>query len=136
MNIGLDIHGVIDKYPGYLSHMATLWLSKGYEVHIVTGQELDKVLGTLVDADIPYSHFFSIVEYHRSIGTEMWKDEKGTWWMEDGVWMRSKGDYARRVGLDIHFDDSMNYGLYFPDGCTYVRVRENFEESLNLFLQS
>jgi hypothetical protein len=52
MKIGLDIHGVIDLYPEYLSHLATVWISKGYEVHIVTGQELDHVQPILMDAEL------------------------------------------------------------------------------------
>jgi hypothetical protein len=134
MKIGLDIHGVIDLYPEYLSHLATVWISKGYEVHIVTGQELDHVQPILMDADIPYSHFFSIVEYHKEQGTQMWMDEKETWWMDGQVWEETKGNYAGRVGLDIHFDDSKRYGQHFPIDCTYIQVGRGFEEICKLLL--
>ena len=135
MKIGIDVHGVIDKYPVQFSHMTTAWLSKGYEVHIITGQPLDDVMSILVDANIYYSHFYSIVECHMVKDTHMWKDDNDTWWMAGDIWTPAKGKYAEEVGLDIHFDDSRSYCDYFPRDCSYVNVGSNYEKIFNLFLQ-
>ena len=57
--IGLDIHGVIDKYRSLFAELSYLWAKEGYEVHVVTGQEFESVKHKL--DGITYTHFFSIV---------------------------------------------------------------------------
>ena len=136
MKIGLDIHGVIDAYPQLFSKLSNMWVGKGYEVHIVTGQEWEGVVGKVEEAKISYTHHFSIVDYHKSIATKMWdNDPRGKgWWMEGDIWTRSKGDYASRVDLDLHFDDSKSYAKYFPETCSFVCVgTRDFEKFVNCF---
>ena len=129
MIIGLDIHGVIDRYRPFFSDLSHLWIREGHEVHIITGQEFESVSHKL--DGISYTHFFSIVEYHQEQGTHMWNDDpRGDgWWLEAEIWNRTKGLYADRIGLDIHFDDSRRYSLHFPKTCNYVMVMDNFDET-------
>ena len=128
MKIGVDIHGVIDRYPIWFRLAINDWLILGNEIHIITGQEEEKAKKILKRYQIQYTHFYSIVDFHKKIGTEMWLDEKGTWWMDKDIWNASKGAYARSVNLDLHFDDSLVYCQYFPEDCTCIIVpKENFE---------
>ena len=129
MRIGLDIHGVIDKYPELFRKLSKEWVAQGHLVHIITGQEWENAKLTVDDAGINYTHQFSIVDHHRELGTLMYKrSDKNGWWMESGLWVRSKGDYATSVGLDLHFDDNIEYAKYFPKSCTYIIVpSENFD---------
>jgi hypothetical protein len=102
-------------------------LNAGHEIHIITGQEWDKVKCKVEEARVVYTHHFSIVDYHKEIGTKMWQDKKGTWWMENETWVRSKGDYIHREHIDIHFDNSWEYANYVPDFCSFVLVpKDNF----------
>ena len=49
--------------------------------------------------------------------------------MDGDVWVRSKGDYVNKKGINIHFDDSEEYAEYFPSFCTFVKVPEyGFED--------
>ena len=134
MKIGLDIHGCIDKYPELFSKLSgECILKKGFEIHIITGQEWQNAKPIVERLDIRYTYHYSIVDHHRKIGTPMYKrTDKDGYWMDRELWVKSKGDYATSVGLDLHFDDSTEYGKYFPDNCTYVLVKEGFKEVIQL----
>ena len=131
LKIGLDVHGVIDLYPKHFAWLSGQWKKAGHEVYILTGQEWEET--EELCKNIKYSHHFSIVDLHKELGTKMWrgvgKDGKEGWWMEDGAWEVSKGAYARNVGLDIHFDDTVAYFKWFPEDCTCIYVpKVGFDE--------
>ena len=135
MKVGLDIHGVVDRYPELFSKLSEKWVGRGWEVHIVTGQEWEKAEPTVAKAFIQHTHHFSIVDHHRKLGTPMYqRTDKEGWWMDRELWARSKGDYAASVGLDLHFDDYIGYAQYFPKCCTYVIVQSGFEAFYSNFL--
>ncbi len=123
MKIGLDIHNCIDIYPELFKVLTKVWKEKNYEIHILTGQEEALCIDRLEEWGITYTNFFSIVDYHTAQGTHIFKrDDKEGIWMDGDIWAQSKGNYAHKVELDIHFDDSMVYCKYFPKNCTYVIV--------------
>ena len=127
MHIGLDCHGVIDKYPETFARLSRNLMAQNHSVSIITGQEWEKVKPTILKHRISYSHFFSIVDYHKELGTDMWLDQKGTWWMDNEIWLQSKGNYVQRNNIDLHFDDSYSYAKYFPSTCTFILVpKTNF----------
>ena len=126
LKIGIDLHGVADLYPEQFKHWSYVWIVNGHEVHLITGSPWKDAKKTVKDLGISYSHYFSTVDYHRSIFTEMWKKD-GTWWMEEKTWARSKGDYLHRERIDIHFDDQHEYANWVPDFCTFILVpKKNF----------
>lgn len=132
MKIGVDIHGVIDRHPAFFEMFTARWIGCFHEVHIITGQEWKKSKKTVENNGVSYTHYFSIVDYHRKIkDTKMWRDEKGTWWMDNKIWIRSKGDYIRRNKIDVHFDDSYEYAEFIPPTCTFILVpKKNFDKFL------
>jgi len=133
MNIGLDIHGCVDLYPDSFRELSKKWIKENHSIHIITGQEWEKAKKTIQQLRIPYTHHFSIVDYHLSIGTKMHQDKKKTWWMDNKIWVASKGEYCRRNKIDIHFDDSVEYGKYMPDTCTFILVpKKRFDNFLEL----
>lgn len=134
IKVGADIHGVIDKFPEQFSRWTKELFSHGAEIHIITGQEWDKVVHVVEAADIKYTHHFSIVDYHKSIGTKMWQDERGRWQMGDVEWDRSKGDYIHREKVDIHFDDNWEYANYIPDFCTFILVPKKGFHNFSFFI--
>jgi len=134
MKIGLDVHGVIDKYPTFVAQYTLNKINSGNEIHIITGQEREFVEPLVKSLGVPFTHFFSVVDYHKSIDTKMWQDDKKTWWMEPEAWLRTKGDYCKREGIEIHFDDSMEYGEFMPDTCAFVHLPRNCKRSQEFFL--
>ena len=43
----------------------------------------------------------------------MWFDEQGRPWVDDELWNKAKGEYAKREGLDLVLDDTEIYKKYF-----------------------
>ena len=134
MRIGLDIHGVIDRYPALFAKLSKEWVNRGWQINIITGQEWQNVQ---LPQDLRYTYHYSIVDHHRKLGTHLYeRSDKEGWWMENDLWVRSKGNYAASVELDVHFDDYAGYAKYFPTTCTYVVVGEGFENFYYNFLRS
>ena len=135
MKIGLDIHGVIDKFPEYFSNLSWSLKKKGHEIYVITGQEYIKVFPKIDKFHIGCDKVFSIVDYHKSLGTRMWQDDKGTWWMDGHEWIRTKGDFCEREKIDIHFDDSIEYAEFMPSFTTFILVpKTGFELVIEHFL--
>ena len=127
MKIGFDIHGVLDKDPELFKYIINALRQKGHEVHVITGREInDDLLKELDELRIPYDYLFSITSYHKSIGTYItYKNDDPTQpLIAPPKWDRTKGEYAKEVGLDIHIDDSEVYGDYFPKETNYVIFTE------------
>lgn len=121
IRIGIDIGGVCDRLWPFFAVLSNLLVDNGHEVHIITGQEeTDELKNRLKKWCIKYTHFFSITDYQRSQGVEITRDEKDTPWMDKEIWNRTKGEYCKREGIDIHFDDSGEYGKFFDT--VYAKV--------------
>jgi len=131
MKIGIDIHGVIDAEPKIFSGLSHECIKKGWEVHIITGQEDTPALrNVLTQYDIVYSHFFSITSHHKKIGTEIKYDDNGNPWMDEEIWNKSKSVYCTENNIDIHIDDSYTYGKYFTT--TYIKLVKTVDGTLCL----
>jgi len=114
MKFGFDLHGVVTDRPVMFAVIAKALIKDGHEVHMITGKRDDEDLKKeLAELKFPYTHIFSITTYHEEIGTKMSYDDDRNPFMDGYKWDRTKGDYARRVGLDILFDDSDTYGMFF-----------------------
>jgi len=127
MKFGFDLHGVVDERPEMFAAMAKALIDAGHEVHMITGKRNDEdLVRELAELEFPYTHIFSITSYHEEIGTEMTYDENKHPFMDAYKWDRTKGDYARRVNLDILFDDSDSYDYAFstPYARFYTRDKK------------
>lgn len=133
LDIGLDIHGVIDTYPYLFRDLSLEWENHGHRIHIITGEPRKTALPTIIEYGICYNEFFSIVDYHIEQNTpSLSQDENGHYWVDREVWMATKGNYAERVDLDIHFDDQIEYAPYFPKSCSFIYVPpSNFEKVID-----
>lgn len=123
IKIGLDVHGVINKDPDLFRRLTTHLRKNGVEIHILTGVEIgDLLLKELSNIGVEYDHLFSITSYHKSIGTYITykNDDKTQPLIAPPKWNRSKADYAKKVGLHIHLDDSPLYKEYFHWSTQYV----------------
>jgi len=133
MKFGLDVHGVVDTHPEAFRIFAEKMIKEGHEIHIVTGQEEKNVEPLVKKLEVPYTHFYSIVDYHLATGTSMWLD-KGTWWMDTVTWQSSKGLYCKYRGLDVLIDNSIEYKFYMPDTCKFLFVEADTD--IDLLLKS
>jgi hypothetical protein len=123
MRLGLDFHGVLDKYPEIFSNLTKILYAYGWEIHIITGQSIDEgFLQKLHSYEISYTHLFSIIDFHKKLGTEIHYDEKGPW-IDENLWNRTKAEYCERAGIDLHIDDSDVYGKFFTN-TVYLQINK------------
>jgi hypothetical protein len=121
MKFGIDIHGVADKKKKFFAIFSQRAITNGHEVHIVTGSlrtpEIEKELH---EYGIHYTHFFSISDkLLKECKVTHWTSPNNPWFHEND-WNSAKGKYCSEQGIDLQFDDSLEYGKYFTS--TYVRV--------------
>lgn len=131
MKIGLDIHGVIDKHPKIFSKLSIYLKEKGHEVHILTGPPMkrkyrthrgkfDTIEEELEYYGIVYDNIFSIVTYNLEIGSEYKRDSKGNFFFDDVTWNKTKSIYCSENNIDLHIDDTKEYGEYFKTPFAYL----------------
>jgi hypothetical protein len=114
MKIGLDVHGVVSANPKFWEEMTAMLVSNGHEVHIITGHPHDsRLMAELRDYKVKWTHIFSIVDHHKTVGTYMWRNKKGEWEMGDRNWNKTKAEYCEKHGINLHFDDSWFYEDFF-----------------------
>lgn len=136
MKLGIDFHGVIDRAPDLFASLTRILRAEGWEIHIITGREAcDELLQNLEMFCIKYQHLFSIISYHKSIGTHItYKGGDPTQpLIAPPKWDATKAEYCARVGIDIHVDDSEVYGRYFQNIPTQYII---FSETAEKFFKS
>jgi hypothetical protein len=113
IRLGLDYHGVCDKFPEIFGALSNMFFNNGNEVHLITGEldtpEFRLKLETL---GIKYTHLFSISTHHISKGSVVWIED-GKPYMDKGIWDRTKAEYCKENKIDLHIDDTPEYGDHF-----------------------
>ncbi|MBU1169677.1 MAG: NUDIX hydrolase [Proteobacteria bacterium] len=114
IKLGIDVHGVADTAPHFFSELSRILVENGHEVHILTGAEHTDALEYELKhvLKLSWTHFFSTTSYHKNTGTEITYID-GNPYMDNKIWNRSKSEYCRRHGIQLHIDDSDVYGKYF-----------------------
>ncbi len=123
LKIGLDIHGVIDTFPNRFKLLSSALVKDGAEVHIVTGVKRDdRIEKLLQDANIHFTHYFSIVEHLEATHVTIeWQD--GQPFADEKKWNSAKRDYCKAQSIDLMFDDSAIYRDTFHDiDTTFLHV--------------
>lgn len=114
LKIGIDLHGVSDAFPTFFAEFTKLFVDAGHSIHILTGELVTSALHAQLEAcGVKYTHLYSIAQHHKDLNTPMTFDEKGTPWIDQDLWVRAKGEYAKQHELDIMLDDTEGYGPYF-----------------------
>jgi hypothetical protein len=115
IKIGLDLHGVIDAMPEFFSFFTKAMIRSGAEIHIITGGTSEKDIELLKKYNIQWTHFFSITDYHKSLGTPttVLHPKHGFLMVSDDEWDKTKAEYCEREKIDLHIDDTLVYNDYF-----------------------
>ncbi len=124
MRLGLDIHGVIDTYTDQMIKLAQDVLDNGGRVYIITGppvevarKELAAIMAQRLMTKPFWSQVFSIVDWMKLKNIPHYTKPDGTVWaLREHDWNAVKGQIAVELSLDLHIDDSPQYGEYFPPG--------------------
>jgi len=124
--IGIDYHGVFNKNIEFFIQMYKNTITLGGELHLVTGARkstFDREVNELFNGNVPkfYTHFFSISDYHVAQGYPVDLTLPDNPKIHDKiVWDRTKGDYAKKVELNIMYDDCPDYAKYFDIDTLFV----------------
>lgn len=112
--ISFDIHGVIDTFPEFFSHLSKVCKERNHKVYIVTGNmKTEKIIKELNSYDITYDEFFSVSDHLIYNGHEVhFKDEDHPYF-DIELWNKTKGEFCKNEKIDIHFDDTEEYEKYF-----------------------
>lgn len=131
MKIGIDIHGVGNKLPEFFSELSRLFIESGGEIHIMIGKmKSHGAIDEIENLGIKYTHFFSVADHHRELGTKMWYDKKGNPWVSNEDWDKTKAEYAKKHGLDVVIDDTHRYHKYFTTPFMYVKIFTDGEQDI------
>jgi len=126
MKIGFDFHGVLDLEDSLFRDMAKLAVNLGYEVHVLTGSNLERFVvesKDIIVKGVHYTHFFSVCDYLIENGIE----NTGTLehpTFDSDIWNAAKGEYAFYASLDIHYDDCEIYSESFPKTCVFILIKD------------
>lgn len=114
IKVGLDIHGVVSSFPEFFSNLSKILISTGNEVHIVTGNSLQKegFLEKIKNLGIQYTHIFSVADHLIASGEEYSGTLDNPWFNID-AWDKVKGEYCLENKIDLMFDDTMAYSKHF-----------------------
>lgn len=114
LKIGLDIHGVIDRFPDMFAAISKMFMDGGHEVYVITGAAItDSLVKQLNQYGVKYTKLVSIHDYRRNQGVDISYDENGRPWMDDKTWDSTKGIVCRLNGIDLMIDDTLKYKKYF-----------------------
>jgi len=116
IKLGLDLHGVIDCNPDFFISLSELIEKFNGEVHIITGTpwgEAEKVLLSYNNGKKWWNYFFSIDDYLRNMNIPFEIDKKGGRDFDLDEWNKAKSIYCKEQGIDLHIDDSVDYGKPF-----------------------
>lgn len=139
LTYGIDIHGTLacrkpDKSVGasslypLLAPLMMSWVKKGETVYVLSGPPQNVILSELaalgLQQGVHFHQAFSMVDYMRGLGTEMWENPPGSnhWWADKAEWNRAKGLLAKHHGIDIIIDDTVEYGPHMPESTEFVLV--------------
>ncbi|MFW6121141.1 MAG: hypothetical protein ACOC80_09630 [Petrotogales bacterium] len=114
LKIGLDIHKTIDAKPQFFAKFSQRSRANGHTIVIITGSmKTTEIENELAELGIEYDDFFSVSDFLLAKGKAThWSSPNDPWFKAED-WNRAKADYCRENQIDIHFDDSDEYGKYF-----------------------
>ena len=124
IKVGFDCHGVIDKDFVYFSALTRALMNLGHEVHIITGHMLTyDFLLPIMKNKIKFSRIFSVSDFLINSGEEVKFTTENDPWFSNAIWDTTKADYCKFHEINIHFDDSLEYGKYFSTPYCHVELK-------------
>ena len=119
MKLGLDLHGVLDDLPRNMKMLMEVVVRSGGEVHRLTGSTIEKARKELSDLGFEYRIHFTHV-----MGLPDWLEERGCTSVgvdpiygnkmySDEDWYEGKALYCQKAQIDLHLDDTTEYGEHF-----------------------
>jgi len=130
MKLGLDIHGVIDLDPARFIELAREVKEDGGIVYILTGKPINDSLKDLNSCGFSkdlYNEIFSIQDSLDTLGVEvLGLDKYGRNIYPENLWNSAKAKFCYAHKINLHIDDSIEYGKYFITPFAYFDGSEYY----------
>lgn len=129
LKFGFDIHGVLNANPIIMTIAKALILygkmgDKGVEIHIISGSPLTAEMRTNLEGlwtEHPHQWWDEYFSIQTFLDDNYEQDSEGSIEQRkcypDEVWDSVKAEYCKDRGIDIHFDDSIQYLGNFETNC-------------------
>lgn len=129
MNIGLDIHGVIDRDPLRFIKIAHEIKRNGGKVYIITGHPIDdRVFAELIACGFEKDCYDEIVSIQDELEKRgypvLYLDKHGRNHYDDLAWNSFKGRFCKEHSIDLHIDDTREYIKHFETPIALYRDGE------------
>ena len=138
--LGLDLHGVIDANPTFFVTLAKDIVSRGSEVHIITGESYFQAECYLLELDEHHdqwwTHFYSIDDDFLDQGIPFVIREKNGRYYDEDLWNKAKVKYCLDWQISFHIDDSEKYLEYFTTPYYFYRNFPEDDEYIQKYISS
>lgn len=113
MKLGLDYHGILDKYPKFFKLFIEAMKVKEHSIYIITGARLEDFKQDPLVRGITYDYFYSITDDFLATSLPHDIDDKEHVTFDSILWDSAKAIYCDNNKIDLMIDDSDIYGKYF-----------------------
>lgn len=119
MKLGIDLHGVINDLPEVFRFVTESIIKNGGEIHIITGSVTEVAYKELTELGykegVNYTHVVGLPNLLKQSGCEVIGKHPtlNNDTFSELDWNRAKAIYCKRKGIDLHLDDTLEYGDYF-----------------------
>ena len=128
MKIGFDLHGVLTEAPEILKPILMALRLRGDEIYVLSGPPRIVIEAELKKLryfeGVHYDHLFSMIDYAREKGHEIWEKPKGHYWCDDKIWWTLKGKCCHENEIEILFDDRPEYRAHLPINTTFFQTEK------------
>ncbi len=105
MKIAIDIDGVIDRIPEFLSVITPYLVEKKHEITILTSRSnspeiIEKSLAEIKEANVHFTNYFFLPEANTRADSDFPTTLN---WFERHLWQ--KAEYCQKNKIDIFFED-------------------------------
>lgn len=118
MKIAFDFHGVLQTYPDRLKSILRP-LRIDHTLIVLSGPPLSQIYKELTQSGYHrgyhYDYALSVVDWLKDKGVQMELNEHGSWYCDDEKWWSAKAEICKEHGIDILFDDKLEYKKYIED---------------------
>jgi len=119
MNLGIDIHGTLDKYSGIILPLIEILTKSHNNVFIISGSTREKILKELniigCKHMIHYHYIVSVPDYLREKGVEFIQVSGVDPRCDDKTWWESKAKICCDYRIDVLIDNEEKYKQYFSN---------------------
>jgi len=128
MNISIDLHGVIDKDSEMFNEYTKELIEDGNNVFILTGSSYVDAISELAELKFNLNYIteiISVTDYLLDKNVPYEFDNYGRPSFHPTIWWGTKSQIARKMSIDLHIDDRLEFLVTFTTPFMYYNGIDN-----------